>query len=737
MDFIRTHNLPLVNYFSNNGDSKSDEETARLLHSMEEGGNPMGRVVPKEDPIGTVKFPCSVVGDSDRNRMVDADPEARAAAGNAAVFVERFESLLRDQYKDKDGRSRMIIGTAIYKILGKAEPKDGIASIIDPKTATDIGLLAGDGAKTAISAMDRTLTKMGNAYLQLILTRPSADLDVVLGYQQVIRFFIENQAVFQLLESELEKMPKGEINLISCQDTRKQLPGSTTALYYNIDPRLNETLNMSSIALDISVAGVTVKKVANTVMQALSVIALPLYGLSQVSRAFGGPGSPEFLQQFADRFTASTPVGVLGTLAMTADIALVNAAISSAAGAYSGMSVRSTYDWLIADSSILPLMRDVLSSIATYYKGMKAVHALLKEYPEITEKLKHFKSLDVFICNKKEIKEIDTLFSALESFTFSSENQYIFRPGEVLMVWELLHSGGGKKTKGKGKPNPAEQVKETAGDKIRAAFEEALPAMGEIDAFLSVAKLIKESENSRVKYCLPEIVLGGDQPSLQFSRLWHPGIGQDKAIANDIALGEGAESSGMILSGPNTGGKSSFAQALVLAIVTSRMGFCPAEKARLSDFGYIRTSMDIKGSIDREESLFAAQCKLLGEIDSDVQNLPKTTHSFVALDEPCSQTNPKQGSALAMAIGAKLSKVKGNMTIIITHFRNIAETIGDKSDSVDGKLSYKNYKMERGGTFKLAPGISEESANNAFEVAKQFGMESQIVEEAKDYVRDV
>jgi DNA mismatch repair protein MutS2 len=166
------------------------------------------------------------------------------------------------------------------------------------------------------------------------------------------------------------------------------------------------------------------------------------------------------------------------------------------------------------------------------------------------------------------------------------------------------------------------------------------------------------------------------------------------------------------------------------------MGFCPAEKARLSDFGYIRTSMDIKGSIDREESLFAAQCKLLGEIDSDVQNLPKTTHSFVALDEPCSQTNPKQGSALAMAIGAKLSKVKGNMTII-THFRNIAETIGDKSDSVDGKLSYKNYKMERGGTFKLAPGISEESANNAFEVAKQFGMESQIVEEAKDYVRDV
>lgn len=699
------------------------EDEAQLLSSMEEG---RGSAVISKDPSGTVKFPSSVISDSDRARMVDQDPEARAAAGDASKFVNRFESLLRDQYKDKEDRSRMIIGMAIYKILSKAEPKDGVASIIDPKTAADVGLTADAGGKTAISEMDRTLTKMGNAYLQLMLARPSADLDVVLGYQEVIKALLTKEGLFEELQTELKKMPEGEINLISCQDTRKQLPGSTTSLYYNINPKINEVLNMSSLALDVSVAGVTIKKVTNTAIQAIATVALPLFGLSQMSRSFGGPGSPLFLQGFADRFTASTPVGVVGTLAMTADIPAINAIVAAAAGAYSGMSVKSTYDWLIADSSILPLMRDVLSSVATYYKGMKAIHAVLKNHPEITEKLKHFDKLDNFICNTQNSGELSTLFTALESSTFNPNNKCLFRPGEVLVVWELLHSGGGKKAKGK---SDATKNDETAGDRIRGAFEGALPAIGEIDAFLSVAALIKESQGSHLKYCLPSFIQGDSQPSLRLSGLWHPGIGQT-AVTNDIHLGEGALSNGIILSGPNTGGKSSFAQAVALALVTSRMGFCPAEKAELSDFGYIRTSMDIKGSIVNAESLFAAQCKLLGEIVSGVEGLPSNTHSFVALDEPCSQTNPKQGSVLAMSTADKLSSISGNMSMIITHFRNVAEEIGDKRN-IDGKLPYKNYKMEGGGTFKLMEGISEESANNAFEVAERFGMGDAIVQEAK------
>ncbi|MES2199870.1 MAG: hypothetical protein V4489_06855 [Chlamydiota bacterium] len=723
--FNSTFNIS--SYFGGNT-RRPQEEEMHLLNAMEEGKNPRGLIVSKEDPIWTVKMPSSVISDTDRARMLDQDPEARTAAGDASKFVDRFAGLLRDQYKDKEGKSRIVIGMAVYKILSKSESKDGVASIIDSKTAADVGLIVDSGGKTVIAEMDRTVTKMGNAYLQLTMTRPSADLGVVLEYQKLIKTLVEEEAVFWQLRNELEKMPEGEINLISCQDTRKQLPGSTIGLYYNIDPRVNETLNMSSLALDVSAVGTTIKKTINTAMQGISGVALPIYALSQVSSALGGPESPEFLQAFANRFTASTPIGVLGGLAIAANISVVNAAVASAAGAYSAMSVRSTYDWLIADTSMLPLMRDILSSVATYYKGMKSIHGILLEHPEIASKLKHFQKLDDFIRNTQNSNELGKLFNALESSTFNPNNKCLFRPGEVLVVWELLHSGGGKKGKG---GSSADKGSLTAGDKIRAEFEGALPAIGEIDAFLSIATLIKESKNSRLKYCLPEFVQGDDQPSLQLSELWHPRIGQDQAVPNDIALGRDGVSCGIILSGPNTGGKSSFAQAAVLAMITSRMGFCAATYAKMSNFGYIRTSMDIRGSLDKAESLFAAQCKLLGEIVSGVESLPKNTHSFVALDEPCSQTNPGQGSVLAMATAEKLSQVKGNMSMIITHFRNVAEQIGDRPSSSE-RLPYKNYKMEGGGTFKLAEGISEESANNAFEVAERFGMGSKIVENAKE-----
>jgi len=368
------------------------DEGAELLSSMEEGKSPSGIIVPRPDPVGTVRIPSSVISNSDRARMVDQDPEARAAAGDASKFLARFKSLLIDQYKDKDGHTRIVIGMAIYKILGAAEPENGVASIIDPKTATDVGLIADAAGKTVTSEMDRTFTKTGNAYFQLAITRPDANLDVVIGYQKVIRALLEDESISGQLRSALEKMPEGEINLISCQDTRKQLPGSTTALYYNIDPKVNEILNMSSLALDMSFASTTIKKVTNTTIQCLATVVLPTFAALQMSRAFGGPSGPEFLKAFATRFTGSTPAGALGSLMLAADIPVINAVVTATAGAYSGLSVRSTCDWLVADTSILPLMRDQLSSIATYYKEMKTIHAALKDHPEITSNLKHFQN---------------------------------------------------------------------------------------------------------------------------------------------------------------------------------------------------------------------------------------------------------------------------------------------------------------------------------------------------------
>lgn len=716
---------PIENY-------KKDDDTQRLLEdqalsSMEEGTGHSS--APEPDPDGTVRIPTEVIKRSARLDMLEPDPAALPAAGDPKRFAERFESLLRKQYEDKDGHSITTIGLPVYDILSKEDLEGGIPSIIDSKTASDVGLTVTDPkVKTVIAAMDRTQTKMGRGYFQATLTRPSADINVVKRNQNVIRVLIGNKVLLGQLEEELKKLPEGERNLLSCRDTRKQLPGSTTSLYYTIHPRVNGMLNMSPLALDVSALGTTFKKVTAVGMQAASAILLPIYACSEVSHGVLGTETPQFLEGFAGRFTAATPIGVAGGLAIAADIPLVNAVVALAAGAYSLMSVESTYDWLKADSSILPLMRDVLSSIATHYKGMKAIHAILVEHPEITQNLKHFQKLDDFIRNTKGSEELRVLFGALESCSFNPNNKYLFRPGEVLLVWELLHSGAGKKKKG---ALEGEKKDMAPGDKIRAVMDGALIAMGEIDAFTSIATLIQESEDSSVSYCLPSFV-ESDGPVLHFKGLWHPGVGVDNAVANDISLGSRALSKGAILSGPNTGGKTTFAQAAAIAAITARMGFCAATSAEMSDFGYIRTSMDIQGSVGRGESNFSAQCKVLADILSDVEKLPERTHSFVLLDEPCSQTNSEQGSRLARATAVKLSKLVGNTSMIITHFRNIPESIGDKPEE-SGELSYKNYRMEGKGSFRLLEGISPEAENNAFDVAREFGMGEEVVGAALKY----
>ncbi|MBS0627279.1 MAG: hypothetical protein JSS09_03605, partial [Verrucomicrobia bacterium] len=429
---------------------------------------------------------------------------------------------------------------------------------------------------------------------------------------------------------------------------------------------------------------------------------------------------------YAARFTSSTPVGVVGTLAMTPNVSIINAMVASTAGAYSLMGLQSTYAWAKADTAMLPLMREILSSIATYYKGMKTLHSLLQEHPGIVNRLEHFQKLDDFIRNAQNSKDLHRLFQTLESFSFNPENNYLFRPGEVLLAWELLHSGGGKKGKGK---QSTENSPPTAGDIIRAAFDEALPAIGEIDALISAAKLVKESEHSSAKYCFPTFILKSDQPILNLQEVWNPMISPDNAVPNSISLGGGSPSKGAILTGPNGGGKSSFGKAILIAVCMSSFGICPAKEATLTPFNYVRSSMNITDSIENQESLYQAQCSLVGKIVSDVESLPSNIFSLTVLDELFTQTKSEEGSALAQASAMSLSAIPGNINILVTHFRSIPEAIGDQIGDDGKSTSYQNYKMEE-GSFRLERGIYE--GVNAFDVARDFGVGSKILDLAQN-----
>ena len=156
--------------------AKGNVEEGKLLLEMEEGLCRFASVSLRSDPAGTIRVLAEPIIASEHIKMRAPDQPPGAAAGDPEKYMPRQEFLLRDQYLDKQGLCITTIGMTVYDILSKAEPKEGVASILDVKTASDIGLIA--DKSTVISAIDRTKTKMGSAYLHLSLSRPSASIGI-------------------------------------------------------------------------------------------------------------------------------------------------------------------------------------------------------------------------------------------------------------------------------------------------------------------------------------------------------------------------------------------------------------------------------------------------------------------------------------------------------------------------------------------------------------------------------
>ncbi len=715
-------------YFFNQVQSSEKEEAIPFI-DLEIGKEAETKIaMKKEDCPGSIRILSKEIFTQERGLLVDPPQAPGTAAGESVYFMPRQHFLLDEKYQDRNAHTVRIIGNVIYDNLTKAEPLTGLPSTIDLRTAADIGILSSD--KTLTSEVDNTKTKMGKGYLQLILARPSSDLELLDSRQKIIKSLLGNPSVLIELRDLLQKMGETEIHLLSCWDSEKQLPGSTAGLYYRLSPRLNSTFNNSALALDVSAVATTAKKVINTAIQGLSGLALATFAVTETSRALTGSETPEWLSDYADRFVGATPAGPVGTLALAINNPLLNVATAATVSALCLTSIANTYGWMKADTAMLPLMRGILSSVATHYRCLKSIYQTLKDNPEITRGLEHFSKIEDFITNKEELKELETLFGLLDSFSFNEGNDYFFRPGEVLLAWELLHSSTfKKKKKDKTSESPAanEAPKALApGDNIRDAFAKVIPAIGEVDVFLSTAQLMLDSlhsEDSRVHYCFPTFMEDSAMPQLRIKNVWNPRIGKARAIPNDILLG-GTASQGMNITGPNTGGKSCLGQGIMAAaIMAQSLGIAPGDSMELTPFAYMRTSMDIQGSIQDSASLFAAQSKSIAQIQEGVKALSESSaFSLTVLDEPFSGTNAEAATNLVIGVGESLTKTASNLSVIVTHFSEAAIELSKSS-------SYASYQVKDDGSYTLQEGVYQGS--NAFETAEAWGISSEAIKVAK------
>lgn len=270
---------------------------------------------------------------------------------------------------------------------------------------------------------------------------------------------------------------------------------------------------------------------------------------------------------------------------------------------------------------------------------------------------------------------------------------------------------------------------------LKENFFAGLKLIGDIDAYLSVAKLYKKYENhSNARFCFVDY-LDQDLPYINIKDYWHPILNPEKVVTNDIELGGQGNPNNIVLTGPNAAGKSTNLKSIAISLALAQsFGIAPASRMRFTPFSYIDTYLNIADSTGKESQFQAEMYRAKSLIDKVRVLNAKGKKSFVIIDEVFTGTNPKEAMAGAYGVAKRLSTYDTSMAIFATHFM----VMTDLEKDTDGKFeNYKVYvtKDENGKIcypYKLEKGITDQAI--ALDLLNEEGFGDDILQDAQDVI---
>lgn len=197
-------------------------------------------------------------------------------------------------------------------------------------------------------------------------------------------------------------------------------------------------------------------------------------------------------------------------------------------------------------------------------------------------------------------------------------------------------------------------------------------------------------------------------------------LGYDGVVAIDLALG--APTNALIISGPNTGGKTVALKTLGLLVLMAQAGLpVPAGEAHLPVFQQVLVDIGDHQSISENLSTFSAHILNLASI---VERLAPP--ALVLIDEIGTGTDPEQGAALAVAL-FDFFRRQGALVAATTHFHKVKE-YGYTHPGVENASVEFNEQTLR-PTYRLLQGTA--GCSSGLEIAERLGLRTDIVAEAR------
>lgn len=240
-------------------------------------------------------------------------------------------------------------------------------------------------------------------------------------------------------------------------------------------------------------------------------------------------------------------------------------------------------------------------------------------------------------------------------------------------------------------------------------IERNMQVITDIDVILARAKYALAVDGTR-----PDV---NAENKLSLVKMQHP------LLTNPVPLSVkiGQSQRGLIITGPNAGGKTVTLKTVALSLLMTELGlFLPAKKCNIPICDHVFSLIGDQQDIDNSLSTFSGEMVKISQIIERAQK-----HSLIVLDELGSGTDPNEGSALAIAVLQEL-QLRGCIVVATTHYSTIKDFSVKNPAFMTASMDFDLGKLQP--TYRLI--MNQAGESRALWIAKRSGMSDRVLHSA-------
>jgi hypothetical protein len=581
------------------------------------------------------------------------------------------------------------------------------ASVIEPNEWHEL-----DGDALA-KKLDRSITGFGCWGLRQLLW-PVADSAVLEYRQQLIKKLVADQEFFDHYQSLLQDLARTETNILSYWQEHNELHEQVKSLYFSLlgsySARFDAQLNNSRTALECACVLDIINRFKSVffslcfagflqeyneknergfnVAQALKKSLLRLVHIHSTvphmrtpEKLNAGLGKENWFTAGASytagdwyQYYKGNGTGLFSTIS-----GLVGAVIFTAID--DGLFLIDCHNSIKETHTLLALtnaLQEHMVAVASFFRKIQELQELIKK-----------KGCD-FSCIRMSCvglasDRLKRLEHELSTSTFSHKSTSLYSRGRVLLAHKLMG--------------------ECTQDIIPL-----LQLLGELDGYFSIARLYKEQESQKLRFCFAQ-VLKDSHAYMDVRDCWIPLLAEEQSVGNSFSWGtEHERANKIILTGPNGSGKSTVMKQVAWTVLLGQSwGIVPAGLAQFSLFGRIKTSLNPQESLQRGLSTFMAEKIRMDDITVFLHAWSKTSPVLLLLDEPYHGTVGVEAADRIGQFGMRIAECPWCMLLMATHMQEVTQ-LASQTNGVFANYTLDVLMTDAGmftRTFTLKPGVAE------------------------------